>query len=115
MGASFNYYTKKSHRYLGVFIGIQFVMWTVGGFYFSWTNIKEIRGDHLRSEAAERDFGEGLVSPSAAITEVKAAENDARVRRVNLAACLGILFTRSATNRRPANRGRYLPMHGRVD
>lgn len=38
------------HRYLGIFIGIQFVFWTVGGLYFSWTNIKEIRGDHLRVE-----------------------------------------------------------------
>lgn len=51
MGASFNFYTKKIHRYLGIFIGLQFVMWTVGGFYFSWTNINEIRGDHLRKEA----------------------------------------------------------------
>lgn len=89
MGASFNYYTKKSHRYLGVFIGIQFVMWTVGGFYFSWTNINEIRGDHLRSETAERDFGEGLVTPSAAIAEVKAKENGAKVRRLNLSSVLG--------------------------
>ena len=89
MGASFNYYPKKSHRYLGVFIGIQFVMWTVGGFYFSWTNINEIRGDHLRAENVERDFGDGLASPSAAISELKAADSGASVHRVNLNSVLG--------------------------
>ncbi len=47
---NYKHYIRKTHRYLGVFIGIQFVFWTVGGLYFSWTNIKEIRGDHLRAE-----------------------------------------------------------------
>jgi len=41
------YYTRKAHRYLGLFIGIQFLFWAVGGLYFSWTNIDEIHGDHL--------------------------------------------------------------------
>lgn len=70
MGASFNFYTKKAHRYLGVFIGLQFVMWTVGGFYFSWTNINEIRGDHLRktADAEILDFNlEKLASPTDAV------------------------------------------------
>lgn len=41
------YYTRKSHRYLGLFIGIQLLLWSVGGLYFSWTDIDEIHGDHL--------------------------------------------------------------------
>lgn len=45
-----NYYIRKTHRYLGVFIGIQFLLWTVGGLYFAWTNIQEIRGNHLIHE-----------------------------------------------------------------
>ena len=44
------YYVRKTHRYLGVFIGIQFLLWTVGGLYFAWTNIQEIRGNHLIHE-----------------------------------------------------------------
>lgn len=44
---SSKYYVRKTHRYLGVFIGIQFLLWTVGGLYFAWTNIQEIRGNHL--------------------------------------------------------------------
>lgn len=38
---------RKVHRYLGVFLGIQFLFWTISGLYFSWTDIDEIHGDHL--------------------------------------------------------------------
>lgn len=41
---------RKSHRYLGVIFGIQFLFWTVSGFYFSWTNIKTIRGENIHKE-----------------------------------------------------------------
>ncbi|MEE1961144.1 PepSY-associated TM region [Flagellimonas taeanensis] len=39
---------RKAHRYLGIFLGIQFLMWTLSGMYFSWTDIDEIHGDHYR-------------------------------------------------------------------
>ncbi len=55
---------RKAHRYLGLFLGIQFLMWTVSGIYFSWTDIDEIHGDHFRNEnPAPRSF-KNLVSPS---------------------------------------------------
>ncbi len=44
---SYHYYIRKTHRYLGLFIGIQFLLWTLGGLFFSWTNIDRIHGDHL--------------------------------------------------------------------
>ncbi|MGB2086389.1 MAG: PepSY domain-containing protein [Flavobacteriaceae bacterium] len=37
---------RKAHRYLGLFIGVQFLFWTFSGLYFSWTNIDDIHGDH---------------------------------------------------------------------
>lgn len=43
---------RKYHRYLGLIIGIQFLFWTLGGLYFSWTNIEEIRGNTLKKEAS---------------------------------------------------------------
>ncbi len=43
-------FIRKSHRYLGVILGIQFMAWTLGGLYFSWTDIEEIRGENLRAE-----------------------------------------------------------------
>ncbi len=43
---------RKTHRYLGVVIGVQFLLWTIGGLYFSWTDINEIHGDHFRKETS---------------------------------------------------------------
>ena len=40
---------RKIHRYFGVFIGIQFLFWTISGLYFSWTDIDEIHGDHFKN------------------------------------------------------------------
>ena len=38
---------RKGHRYLGLLIGIQFLMWTIGGLYFSWTSLDEVHGSDL--------------------------------------------------------------------
>ena len=38
---------RKIHRYLGLIIGIQFLIWTISGLYFSWTNLDEIHGDQF--------------------------------------------------------------------
>ncbi|MBL4747078.1 MAG: hypothetical protein JKY08_12055 [Flavobacteriaceae bacterium] len=42
-----NYNTRKAHRYLGLFIGIQFLFWTIGGLYFSWNNMDDVHGESL--------------------------------------------------------------------
>ena len=55
---------RNAHRYLGLFLGIQFLFWTISGLYFSWTNIDEIRGEHLINKNVKlKDFSE-LISPS---------------------------------------------------
>tara|TARA_A100001388_G_scaffold277324_1_gene268007 strand:- start:47 stop:751 length:705 start_codon:yes stop_codon:yes gene_type:complete len=41
---------RKAHRYLGLFLGIQFLFWTISGLYFSWTDLDEIHGDHFKKE-----------------------------------------------------------------
>jgi len=33
-----------------LFIGIQFLMWTLGGLYFTWSDMDDIHGDHLVNE-----------------------------------------------------------------
>ena len=45
------YYLRRLHRYMGVTIGIQFLLWTVGGLYFSWSDMDEIHGDYQRRPA----------------------------------------------------------------
>ena len=47
------YYIRKTHRWLGVVIGIQFIFWTISGLYFSWTDIDEIHGDHFLETVSE--------------------------------------------------------------
>ena len=55
---------RKTHRYLGLFLGLQFLMWTISGLYFSWTDIDEIHGDHFRNENSEPLVFTDLISPS---------------------------------------------------
>jgi len=55
---------RKFHRYMGVFIGIQFLLWTVGGLYFSWSTLDDIHGDHLKRPAVGFSASLSLVSPS---------------------------------------------------
>ena len=67
---------RKSHRYLGVFIGIQFLLWTLSGLCFSWTNINEIRGNHLRADQKSIKTIVGEISPSEVQNKLlKVAEN----------------------------------------
>ena len=42
-----NYNTRKTHRYLGVILGVQFLFWTLGGLYFSWNNMDDVHGETL--------------------------------------------------------------------
>jgi hypothetical protein len=55
---------RKVHRYLGLFIGIQFLLWTISGIYFSWTDLDEIHGDQFRKQSVALRSFEGLNSPS---------------------------------------------------
>ncbi|MBR9853785.1 MAG: hypothetical protein GYB37_04295 [Algicola sp.] len=62
---------RKAHRYLGIFLGIQFIMWTVSGLYFSWTDIDEIHGDHFRNMDYEPAAFDGLIGFSEVDLPVK--------------------------------------------
>lgn len=64
-------FARKAHRYLGVVIGIQFFFWTAGGLYFSWTNIKEIRGEDTRKEQPGLNIDSSFIEPAKAISEIK--------------------------------------------
>ncbi|WP_296704028.1 PepSY domain-containing protein [Algoriphagus sp.] len=58
------YFARKIHRFLGVFIGIQFFFWTISGLYFSWTDIDEIHGDHFHNEHMMHQSASDLIDPS---------------------------------------------------
>lgn len=54
---------RKTHRYLGLFIGIQFLFWTISGMYFSWTNIDDIHGDQFKNMDYQPKSFNNLISP----------------------------------------------------
>lgn len=57
---------RKVHRWLGLIAGIQLLLWTVSGLYFSLIPIDEIRGSHLLANEAESPLISrfNLISPS---------------------------------------------------
>lgn len=55
---------RKAHRFLGIFIGIQFLFWTISGLYFSWTDIDEIHGDQFLNEIPQEAFSKTLLTDS---------------------------------------------------
>lgn len=42
MANSMYYHIRKNHSRLGLSLGIQFLLWTIGGLYFSWSNLNEV-------------------------------------------------------------------------
>ena len=71
MTARWNYRIRQIHRYLGVLLGFQFLFWTIGGLYFSWSNIDEIHGDPQKKPVPQFRTDIAFVSPSIALSNLK--------------------------------------------
>ena len=69
---------RKIHRYLGVFIGLQFIMWTVSGLYFSWTDIDQIHGDSFKNMNYKPKSFNNLISPSSIQDTIEITSIDLR-------------------------------------
>lgn len=54
---------RKTHRYLGLFIGVQFIFWTLSGLYFSWTNLDDIHGDQFKNTSYVPKSFDSLLGP----------------------------------------------------
>lgn len=62
---------RKTHRWMGVILGVQFLFWTVGGLYFSWSNMDEIHGDHQKAHIHPLSSSLKLASPQLVIDKIK--------------------------------------------
>ena len=62
---------RKTHRWMGVILGVQFLFWTVGGLYFSWSNMDEIHGDHQKAHIHPLLSSFKLASPQLVIDKIK--------------------------------------------
>lgn len=81
---NYKHYIRKSHRYLGIFIGVQFLLWTLGGLYFSWTNIKEIRGEDLRKKDETLNISQNIVSPKTILDELSKTKNVSEISKIQI-------------------------------
>ena len=83
------YTVRRVHRYLGVFIGIQFLLWTLGGLYFSWNDLDKVHGDHLRAPRGHLRGNVALVSPGRVLDAIRAREPVDSLVGVDLSQVLG--------------------------
>jgi uncharacterized iron-regulated membrane protein len=90
MAKNKQYYIRKSHRYLGLLLGVQFIFWTVGGLYFSWSNIDEVHGDHMRKEKTYLPASLNLVSPQVVLENLKASTQVDSLQAVQLVEVAGV-------------------------
>lgn len=83
-------FIRRSHRYLGLVLGIQFLFWTIGGLYFSWTDIDEIHGDlqHKRPQLLSGNFN--LISPD--VVFQKSSYKADSIQSIQLISILGKPF-----------------------
>ncbi|AKQ46107.1 hypothetical protein TH63_11460 [Rufibacter radiotolerans] len=70
MRLNFRYQIRRWHRYLGLFAGLQFLAWSLGGLYFTWSNMDEIHGDFQRKEATALPWQPGWVSPDKVLSQL---------------------------------------------
>lgn len=104
MARNFHYKIRKLHRYLGLILGIQFLLWTVGGIYFSWSNMDEIHGELNRNPLAPIPINSELISPSLILKQLKVRGEFDSVKELKLIGILGKpyyqihYFTGSAAN-----------------
>ena len=107
------YYLRRLHRYMGVTIGFQFLLWTIGGLYFSWSDMDEIHGDYQRRSAPLLlPDTTTWVSPSVVIANLYAAgERPDSILGVRLvpvlgAVCWQVIFIEKNTHHRPQRKAR---------
>lgn len=84
-----DYYIRKTHRYLGLFIGIQFLLWTISGLYFSWNDIDNVHGDNMRKSPHFISTSAQVVSPSVVIAELKNTTAVDSIHSINLISIVG--------------------------
>lgn len=84
-----NLFIRRAHRYLGLFIGIQFLAWTISGLYFSWNDIDNVHGDHLRKSPKYLSADINTVSPSEVISKLKLSRQIDSIHSIQLIQILG--------------------------
>ncbi|HYC83658.1 MAG TPA: PepSY domain-containing protein [Chryseosolibacter sp.] len=80
---------RRSHRFLGIFIGIQFLFWTISGLFFSWSDIDEVHGDHMRKVPKALAFHYDLASPSLVLDNLRKTVKADSINAIRLISVVG--------------------------
>lgn len=70
----FHYLIRRTHRWLGVTIGLQLLAWTLGGLYFAWSNMDEVHGDYEKAAPALLSTTVPFVPPTALLDSLRQRE-----------------------------------------
>lgn len=84
-----HYRVRRLHRWLGVLIGIQFLAWTLGGLYFSWSDMDEVHGDHEKTSSPLPAAAAPYVSPAIALDSLRKTEAVDSLADLRLVSILG--------------------------
>lgn len=86
-----NYWVRKSHRWISLIIGVQLLLWTISGLYFSLVPIETVRGEDNIRKVEPDDFARTtLISPTLAIAKlIEETGLSTQVRTVKLRQVLG--------------------------
>jgi len=99
---------RKTHRWAGLVIGIQLLLWTISGFYFSLIPIDEIHGDHLAmpAEDFEATSLENFKAPGLALNPFMSQHPAAVIESVSLKHLRGrdVYHLRALLDGTPVNR-----------
>lgn len=80
---------RKIHRWFGVILGVQFLFWTIGGLYFSWSNMDEVHGDHQKAHIHPLGGEIKLSNPQEIIQKIKAKDSVNFIFDIRLIQLLG--------------------------
>lgn len=95
-------FNRKLHRYLGVVVGIQFIFWTLGGAFFAWSDMDQIRGDfNKKPTPAFSDF-KNWKSPEIVFNELKSIKNPDSIKSFKAIDVLGEPVYQVAYYKKPA-------------
>lgn len=75
MALRFSVLARKTHKWLGLFIGLQVVVWSLSGLYMTVVHIDTIHGDHLVRSRPPAGIGAAALKDPLAVLAAAGAED----------------------------------------
>ena len=66
---------RKTHKWLGLFVGLQVVIWSLSGLYMTVVHIDTIHGDHLLRPAPERSIVAASLADPVTLVSTRTAQS----------------------------------------